>query len=132
MDIRKTLILMFTVISLSLGGTYQSRGVLATQWFDSYPKLDWELETVRLRRLDKYLRDNPDSITYIAYRSRNKRESNEMKRRANRARRYLTFDLKNDGHRIIVIDAGLGTESVTIIEPTQKESPTPNFRELGH
>ena len=131
MNVRKIFMVTFIVISLSLGSIYQSREVSATEWFDSYPKIDWDLETVRLRRLDKYLRDNPDSIAFVVYRWRNKGERNEMKRRADRARRYLTFDLKNDKHRIIVVDAGLGSESITILEPIQKDSVRPNFKELG-
>src|SRR4029078_7759352 len=100
---------------------------IADQWFDQYPKIPWAHETIRLKNLNYFMKNNPETIGCIIYQWTNKNEEKEMRLRAARARRYLIHELKLDPSRIVVIDGKKNSEASTILQPVQKGVPLPTF-----
>ena len=93
-------ILIFSILTAVLSAI----GFGFTFWFDQYPKIPWEQETVRLKNLNHFLKNNPETIGRVIYQWTNKGEKKEMRLRAIRARCYLIHELKLDQSRIVVID----------------------------
>ena len=122
-------ILIFSILTavlsaIGFGFTFRAA---ADQWFDQYPKIPWEHETVRLKNLNHFLKNNPETIGWIIYQWANKGEKKEMRLRANHARRYLIHELKLDQSRIVVIDGKQASESGTILQPVPNGSPLLRF-----
>ena len=112
------------ISAVGFGLTFRA---LADQWFDEYPKIPWEIETVRLKGLNHFLQNNPETVGCIIYQWTNKDDKKEMRSRAERARRYLIHDLKLDQSRIVVIDGKQTSGAGTILQPVPKEAPLPTF-----
>jgi len=106
---------ILTAIMLSF-----ERRASATEWFDSYPKIPWKVETIRLKNLNSFLQNNPETIGCIIYQWTSTDDQKEMRGRAERARRYLIDNLKVDQSRILLIDGKEGSEAQTILEPVRK------------
>lgn len=114
-----------TLVILLVISFHCARPTLADEWFDSYAKIDWATETVRLMRLKAFLQANPDTVAYIAYQWTNKHDRKEMLIRAKRARRYLIYELKVDRSRIFIADGKRSSEVLTILQPVRKGAPPP-------
>jgi len=117
---------MLTAITLSFGICFERRAG-ATEWFDSYPKIPWKVETIRLKNLNSFLQNNPETIGCIIYQWTSTDDQKEMRGRAERARRYLIDNLKVDQSRILLIDGKQQSESQTIMELVRKAFPPPTF-----
>jgi hypothetical protein len=114
----KTLVLLLLV----------TNPVFADDWFDSYPRLRWVDETVRLRLLAPYLQRNPDKIAYISCHWTNEKDRIDMTRRLHRAGEYLVHILGISSDRIVVIIGGQREYSKTIIQPKDRGLPPPDFK----
>lgn len=112
------------VLGLSFGLTFHT---MADQWFDSYNKIPWKNEIVRLKNLKYFLENNPETIGCIIYRWTDKNDKKEMSTRAERARRYLIHELNVEPSRIVVIDGKQTLEGATILQPVPKGAQLPTF-----
>jgi hypothetical protein len=100
---------------------------MADEWFDSYPKIAWKIEIVRLKNLNYFLQGHPETVGCIIYRWTDKNDKKDMRERAERARAYLIHELKMDRSRVVVIDGKQTSESETILQPVPKGAPRPTF-----
>lgn len=96
-------------------------------WFDSYGKISWQEEVWRLRNFEVSLRRNPEMIGYIAFNWSSKKEFVEMKKRAERARKYLVYERKMDKSRIIIVKGGKREKPRIILQPVDKGAPQRDF-----
>ena len=98
-------------------------------YFDSYSNISWEDEKARLENFASRLILDPKMIGYIAFYIGKKESSKGYKSRINRVRKYLIGFRKIEKRRIVIIDAGKREESFTILQPIDKDSPKPEFRD---
>jgi hypothetical protein len=105
-----------------------ANSVLADDWFDSYPRIKWIDETVRLRLLANYLGEHPGEIAYISCHWTNKGDRTDMERRLRRARKYLVQTLRISSDRVVIIVGGHRNFSKTIIQPKKLGLPPPEFK----
>lgn len=101
---------------------------LADEWFDSYSKIDWNDETVHLKRLNRFLQDNANTDAYIIYQWTDAHDIRDMKSRAERARTYLIDKLGQNKYRIHIIRGIESEKCLTILQPVPKGAPPPSFQ----
>ena len=102
--------------------------IFADQWFDSYPRLKWTDETVRLRLLARHLRQHPEEIAYISCHWKDKNDRKEMERRLHKANKYLVHSLGISAERVVIIVGGQRDYSLTIIQPKELGLRPPDFK----
>lgn len=107
--------------------TLPSEFVRADQWFDSYGKLPWAEERLRLDNFAMFLRQNRDTIGYIAFYVGDCDSESDINTRVQRAKDYLVRDRKIDKVRIVVIHAGERKETKIVLHPVLKTLPPPSF-----
>jgi hypothetical protein len=94
---------------------------------DEYGDTTWEHEKARLDNLAIALQTTPDTKGYIIVYAGQRACVNEAKKRAQRAREYLINRRRIDVQRVIAVDGGYRSESVTELHfiPSSMPAPTP-------
>lgn len=95
--------------------------VAADGHFDSYLKLPWKYEMARLDNFAIYLRQNPERVGYIVFLVGEKDSYKKVKARINRSVKYLIEYHKYDKNKLTVIYAGKLENTMTILQPDDKD-----------
>lgn len=103
------------------------RSVKADSPFDSYKNISWKEETAHLDNFATYLHNNPEMIGYVVFSVGEKDSIRKVKNRINRAKNYLIKFRKVAKSRIIIIEGERLDESVTYLQPVERNLPKPNF-----
>lgn len=112
------LVLLFIVI----------QSASADEYFDTYNgKISWEEERMRLDNFSIYLKQNPEYIGYIAFFVGDKDKNKTVKKRIDRAKRYLIEFRKIPQNQVVTIYAGKDKETKIILQPVSKNNPPPKF-----
>ncbi len=115
-------ILAGILISLFFG----ARIVVADSPFSVYSgNASKEEEIVFLDNFAIYLTEHPEMVGYIAYFSSEKRSASRLKKRVNRAVKYLSERRGIDIKRLIVIYGGRNERSKVVLQPTPQGAPPP-------
>jgi hypothetical protein len=99
--------------------------VKADQYFDTYGNISWEEEKARLTAFAIELKYDSNMIGYIGFYIGKKDKADKIKARINRAKKYLIRDLKIKESRVKIIELGMRDEALTILQPVQKDKPSP-------
>ena len=84
--------------------------------FDIYKQsISWKSEVIRLDNLAIYMQRFPRTVAYIGFYGGVGAPLDESKRRAEKARRYMTSKRKIDDSRILVVCAGTLDKPTTVI-----------------
>lgn len=102
--------------------------VRADGFFDSYyGEISWEEEQFHLDNFSIYLKQNPNSIGYIAFFVGKKENLKTVKKRIERARKYLIEFRNIPQNQIVIVNAGRDKKTKIILHPVSKDSPPPYF-----
>lgn len=96
-------------------------------YFDSYGRIEWIDEEIRLMNFEKYLIDNPNMTGYIGFHWSRGGGCREMKRRVTRARDFLLDRKRISSNRLVIIAGRESDDPLTILQPVGKDLPPPKF-----
>jgi hypothetical protein len=99
----------------------------ADSWFDTYGRLGWKEEMLRLSNFAVYLEGASEMTGYVAFNWRTKAEREVMKKRVERSVKYLINVRKVSPKRIVIVDGGKRENSRIVLQPVDSRLPPPNF-----
>jgi hypothetical protein len=100
--------------------------VNAQEPFDTYYGRTTRIqELAALDNLAIFLRRNLDTVAYIAFHVGEKDKFKKVKKRAERAKKWLVSEREIDASRIIIVNGGKLTETTFILQPMDKDKPPP-------
>ena len=120
----QVILLVFTLcVSMIAGGSVSA----VDQWFDSYDKLPWEEEKLRLDNFAMFLKRNPKMKGYIAFYLGKDIHTSEATARIDRVRDHLVSTRDIDPTRLVLVDKGNTEKTRTILQPVLEDKPPPEF-----
>lgn len=121
-----TICVIFAV-ALEIRPLTSAEVIARDSWFDEYGKIKWSDEVIRLRNFEVSLRANPEMVGYIAFNWSCAEEYAEMKRRAERSRKYLVGVRKIASDRIVIVEGGKRKKPRIVLQPFGRSGPPPDF-----
>jgi hypothetical protein len=107
----------FVLLSLLIASPL-TRG--SGEWFDYFGRIPWDEEQAHFYSAGVYLRKAPELILYVAYCAESQKELRERRGRVQMGKRFLSKELKIKASRIVIVNGGKCSETLTILQPMQK------------
>ena len=121
-------VVFLTIISFGVFPTLSQTGSQVQEPFETYShEISWKREKFYLDDFSIHLKQFPDTIGYIGFFVGDGDTLQKVRKRIDRAKRYLITKRKIDEQRIVVVYAGKLDNSRTAFYLIKKNSPPPDF-----